>query len=200
MTQVTAPDGSVQQYSYNSLGEVVQSTNALLQTTFYTYNSSGLVTDVLLPDGTSDSYSYDNRGNLLTATGPGGDYSFVYDSLNLPTQINEPNGVVTYTYNVVGQPTQMVETTGSSSFTVNYSYDSLGRLKQITDGSGNNIDTYTYDPAGYLVGEAKGNGTSTTLSVQRRRRAGQPHQLCPGGTTVNSSFAYTYNPSTRSPA
>jgi YD repeat-containing protein len=167
VTSMTAPDGSVQQYTYNSLGEVVEWTNADNQSTLCSYNTNGELTNELFPDGTSNSYSYDDRGNLLTATGPSGDWSFVYNSLNLPTQITEPNGALTYSYNVVGQTTQMVETTGSSTFTVNYLYDALGRLEQLTDANGNNIDTYSYDPAGSLVGEAKATARRRPINTTR---------------------------------
>ena len=49
-------------------------------------------------------------------------------------------------------------------FTTNYSYDTLGRLKSLTDGTGANIITYTYDNVGRLNREDNGNGTYTTYS------------------------------------
>ena len=193
VTSITAPDGSVQQFTFNALGEAVQYTDADGQSTFYTYNNNGQITNETFADGTSDSYTYDNRGNMLTATGPGGDFSAVYNSLNLPTQVTEPDGTIAYSYNIVGQTTKMVETSGSSSFTVNYKYDALGRTEQLTDGNGNNIDTYTYDPAGNVIAEAKGNGTSTKYTFNADEDLTSVTNLAPGGKIVNSSFTYTYD-------
>ena len=185
-----APDGATQQYTYNSLGELVEWTNALGQAATYAYNANGQVTYISLPDTTSDAYTYDSRGNLLTAAGSGGTWSFDYNSLDMPTQVTEPNGTVSITYNVVGQPTQMSDQTG---FTENYGYDAVGRLQEITDGQGNMIESYSYDLAGNLIGETKGNGTSTSYQYNADGELIQLTNLAPGGTTVNSSFTYAYN-------
>ena len=52
----------------------------------------------------------------------------------------------------------------------------MGRLSELTDASGNLIESYAYDPAGNVISETKGNGTSTTLPVQRRRRRHPDHE------------------------
>ena len=62
----------------------------------------------------------------------------------------------------IGERTQSVDQTG---FTVNYAYDSLGRLSELTDGSGNLIVQYTYDAAGNLIQKTNGNGTLYDLHL-----------------------------------
>ena len=65
---------------------------------------------------------------------------------------------------MIGQRTQSVDQTG---FTVNYTYDSLGRLSELTDGSGNLIVQYTYDAAGNLIQKDMGNGTRTVYTTTK---------------------------------
>ena len=188
LLETVNPDGTTQQYVYNNLGEVTSSTDPDGQTITYAYNTNGQLTTENLPDGTSDTYAYDSHGNMLTADGPGGDWSFSYNSQNLPTTITEPNGTLTVQYGIDGNITQIVDQTG---FTVNYLYDSVGRLSELTDGSGNLIESYTYDPAGNVTSETKGNGTSTTYQYNADVAITEITNLAPGGS-INSQIAYTY--------
>ena len=83
----------------------------------------------------------------------------------------------------------MVDQTG---FTVNYAYDAVGRLSQLTDGSGNVIVTYTYDADGRLSQKTNGNGTYTTYQYDADGNVLHLINYAPGGA-VNSRFDYTYN-------
>ncbi len=188
LLEAVNPEGTTQQYVYNALGEVTSSTDADGQTITFAYNTNGQLTTENLPDGTSDTYTYDSHGNMLTADGPGGNWSFNYNSQNLPTTIVEPNGTLTVQYGIDGNITQIVDQIG---FTVNYLYDSVGRLSELTDGSGNLIESYTYDPAGNVISETKGNGTSTTYQYNADGAITEITNLAPGGAT-NSQIAYTY--------
>jgi len=188
LLETVNPDGTTQQYVYNSLGEVTSSTDADGQTITYAYNTNSQLTAENLPGGTSNTYTYDAHGNMLTADGPGGDWSFTYNSQNLPTKIVEPNGTLTVQYGIDGNVTQIVDQTG---FTVNYGYNSVGRLSKLTDGSGNLIESYTYDPAGNISSETKGNGTSTTYQYNADGAVTEITNLAPGGAT-NSQMAYAY--------
>ena len=50
----------------------------------------------------------------------------------------------TYTYDTVGRRSQMVAKQGSTvTQTVNYTYNTLGQLTKLTDGS-NNLDRFLY--------------------------------------------------------
>jgi RHS repeat-associated protein len=189
LLETTNPDGTSQQYVYNSLGEVTSSTDPDGQTITYVYNTSGQLTAEGLPDGTSDTYTYDPNGNMLTADSPAGDWTFTYNSQNLPTTIVEPYGTLTVQYGIDGNITQIVDQTG---FTVNYEYNAIGMLSELTDASGNLIESYTYDPAGNLLSETKGNGTSTTYQYDADGDITEITNLAPSGS-INSQMAYAYN-------
>ena len=81
---------------------------------------------------------------------------------------------------------------GSTGFTTNFSYDSAGRLKELTDGSGNPIVAYTYNAAGQLTYKLNGNGTYTTYQYDADGNVLHLVNYSPG-RPVNSRFDYTYD-------
>ena len=54
---------------------------------------------------------------MLTADGAAGNWSFTYNSQDLPTQITEPNGTLTVQYGIDGNVTQIVDQTGFTTIT-----------------------------------------------------------------------------------
>lgn len=97
-------------------------------------------------------YSYDGVGNLLTVQNPKDSsvtYSVGYDAVNQRKSITYSDGItpnVSYQYDADGQRTQMVDGTGTTT----YSYDSLHRLTQNTNGAGAQV-LYKYDLLGHLT-------------------------------------------------
>ena len=70
----------------------------------------------------------------------------------------------------------------------------MGRLSELTDGSGNLIVQYTYDAAGNLIQKDNGQRHSHHLHLRWRRRRPLDHELCvPDHGTVNSFDDYTYD-------
>ena len=104
-----------------------------------------------------------------------------------------PNGqFLKFTYNTIGQRTQSVDQTG---FTVNYTYDALGRLQELTDGNGNLIVQYTYDAAGNLIQQDNGNGTCTVYTYDADGDVLLDHQLRPP-TTADGQLLRPTTPTT----
>jgi YD repeat-containing protein len=183
------PDGTTQHDVYNDLGEVTSSTDANGQLITFAYNANAQLTAENLPDGTSNTYTFDSHGNMLTADGPGGDWSYTFNSANLPTKVDEPFGSLTVQYGIDGNIVRILDQTG---FTTNYVYDTVGRLSELTDESGNLIESYGYDPAGNVISEIKGNGTSTTYQYNGDGETMEITNLEPGGS-INSLMTYAYN-------
>ncbi len=86
-------------------------------TTQFTHDSNGNVSAVTV-GGATASYQYDDFANLLTAT--------------LPDTGTSAMGVTQYAYDALGDVLYKVFPTGE---TVDYSYDQLGRLTQVQEGS-----------------------------------------------------------------
>jgi RHS repeat-associated protein len=205
LLSVTYADGTSQQYNnYNPLGEAMQFVNANGDAIGYQYNADGLITQENFADGTSYSYVYNAQGNLTQATDAQGNVTkFIYGNASNPTLLTEvdyPDGTwLKFAYNIVGQRTQSVDQTG---FTVNYQYDAVGRLQELTDGSGNLIVQYVYDSAGNLIQKDNGNGTFTVYTYDMDERVASITNYAPStGSTpdepaisaVNSFDKYTYD-------
>ncbi len=187
----TYANGTSESFTYNPLGEAKSFLNANGQPIQYTYNAAGQIATETFADGSSYTYTYDTKGNLSTATDSTGTTTFTYDpTTQLLTKVAYPNGMfLKFTYNAAGQRTSMVDQTG---FTVNYAYDSVGRLYQLTDGSNKPIVTYTYDANGRLSQKVNANGTYTTYQYDPDGNVLHLVNYISGGT-VNSRFDYTYN-------
>jgi RHS repeat-associated protein len=187
----TFADGSSQTSSYDPEGNALSFLNANKQPINYTYNAAGQVLKESFSDGTSYTYTYDAYGNLKTAVDVTGTTTFGYDPVTqLMTSVSYPNGTgLTFSYNAAGQRSKSVDQTG---FTVNYTYDSAGRLNQLTDGSGNTIVIYIYDANGRLSLKTNGNGTYTTYRYDADGNLMHLINYAPSGA-VNSRFDYIYN-------
>jgi RHS repeat-associated protein len=198
LLSIAYPDGTKQSFTYDPLGNPVQTVLQNGDPISYQYNAQGLVTQESFADGTSQTFTYDAHGNLLTANtyDAGGNLTGTtteaYNAANQLLSITYPNGqFLKFTYNAAGQRTQSVD---QSSYKINYAYDTLGRLSELTDGSGNRIVQYTYNNLGQLVKKVNGNGTYTTYTYDANGNLTQEvNYVDSSGTTVNSSFTYTYN-------
>jgi YD repeat-containing protein len=81
-----------------------------------------------------------------------------------------------------------------SGFTVNYTYDAVGRLAALRDGSNTLIVQYTYDVVGRLARKDNGNGTYTTYAYDAAGELLHLVNYAPDAS-VNSRFDYTYDAS-----
>jgi RHS repeat-associated protein len=192
LLDITYPDSSQQQFTYDPTGDLTESVDQNGNATNYIYYSDNLLKEEDLADGSKITFAYDSHRNLISATNSVGTTSFQYDSADRLTEVTYPNGMfLKFTYNAGGQRTQMVDQTG---FTVKYQYDAVGRLSELTDGSGNLIVQYTYDLAGRLIQKNLGNGTYTTYGYDLAGDLTGIINYKPGGTVL-SSYDYTYNAS-----
>ncbi|MHB1558088.1 MAG: RHS repeat-associated core domain-containing protein, partial [Isosphaeraceae bacterium] len=195
LTSVQYPDQSVMGATYDALGDPLSLTDPNGQVTNYTYNSAGQVLSATLADGTKMTYVYDSSGNLTSATDPSGTTGLTYDAAGRLTQVAYPGGAtLQFSYDLDGRRSQMVVTNGKTTLeTVNYSYNALGQLTGLTDGSGNALITYTYNVLGQLAKAVKGDGTSTIYAYDADGNVLSVTNDAAGGKTVDSSFIYTYD-------
>ncbi len=191
LLSTTYADGTSSSSTYDPEGDALSFLNQNGQPISYTYNAAGQVLTEKFSDGSQYTYTYDAHGNMVNAKDSTGTTTFSYDSTTeLLTEVAYPNGLyLKFTYNAAGQRTSIVDQTG---FTTDYVYDTVGRLSQLTDGSGNVIVTYTYDPDGRLGEKVNGNGTYTTYQYDADGNVLHLINFAPDGS-VNSRFDYTYD-------
>jgi RHS repeat-associated protein len=142
----------------------VRKSGSTSQTTTYTYDNAGRLSQVLLPSGTCRDYSFDldsNRTQIQESpTGCAGTFSttasYTYDPTTTLgtdelTKIVAGSNTTNYGYSSDGQTTSQ----GTTSFT----WDGFGRLSTATVGS--NTVTYNYDGADSLSSRVSSSPAST---------------------------------------
>ncbi|WP_375591828.1 carbohydrate-binding protein [Chitiniphilus eburneus] len=145
-------------YAYNTLGELESVTDALGRITGYAYDLAGRVTRVTTPDGREIGFGYDANGNLTAVTPPSRPaHGFDFDNIDLATRYAPPalgEAVVAtrYAYNLDQQPTQIERPDGQ---TIDYGYDTAGRLNTVT--AGEQLIAYDYLTSGQLGSIASGD-------------------------------------------
>ncbi|MFO0805474.1 MAG: RHS repeat-associated core domain-containing protein [Gemmataceae bacterium] len=189
-TAIRYPNGGTERFEYDPLGNPIVAFNRRNQATLRTFDADGRIIRAEYADLPATDFTYDTRGNLLTATDSRGTITLAYDAANRLTRVDYPGGrFLAFTYDTAGRRIQSVDQDG---FTIRYRYDSLGRLAELSDGSGNRIVAYQFDAAGRLARADNGNGTFTTYGYDLAGQLKTLTNFAPGGS-VNSRFAYTYD-------
>ncbi|NLW46279.1 MAG: hypothetical protein GXY86_02915, partial [Firmicutes bacterium] len=182
----TDPLGNTIRYQYDVLGNKIAVTDPRSNgtdgkfTTWYVYDDLNRLYRTVLPDGTppSDPYgnpsgydnpymeiAYDLVGNKIRERDANGvETGYEYDSRNRLVEVVDNRGRIqkTYTYDKKGHPTKV---TDISNNTVTSAYDSLGRLRKVTDPL-TNSEEYQYDAVGNktAVTDARGNTTNCSYN------------------------------------
>ena len=191
LQSVTEPFGNTPMtWSYDALGRVVGTTDALLNSSSFAWDLPGgnRWTD---PLGHSWNYTHDAQGRLTSALDPaGGTTSLTYDALGRPSSSTRPLGDVTsFTYDAVsGQLASLTRGDGTvfdfgytghivlgatlyelahtgypGGATESFGRDAFGNLTDWTDRGGFHW-TATYNSRGEPLTMTNAAGGSTTLS------------------------------------
>lgn len=147
-------------YTHDTSGNVVTQTDALGNTTNFTYepvfNNVATITD---PLGSVRRFSYDERGNLKALSDENGQtIHIVYDEYGQPTVVTDPMGRKTeFNHDSFGH---LVEATDPLGNSVRFRYDVVSRLIEVTDASGSKT-RYVYDRSDRLVEQIDSQGNSS---------------------------------------
>jgi RHS repeat-associated protein len=164
-------------YSYNSFGELLTSTDPNGNTTTNTYDANGnlLTTTTPSPDGGTTpgsvtTFTYNSNGTLSTITDPLSNVTtlayfsngliqyiqdaqshrttYAYDARGNRTSSTDANSKVTgFTYDVMNRLTKI---TYPDTTTVQFGYDYRGRRTSVTDQN-SKVTQYAYDDADHLI-------------------------------------------------
>ena len=156
-------------------------TNYLINQTYnMAYNGFGQLTTVKVGTRNLASYSYAPSNGVLTALtyGNGNTVVYGYDDLERVTHVYYNNSSSpAYTYTYYGEGTLQRLTDSANNRTYEYEYDSLNRLKALTEKyNGSNVQTYSMDHDG------ANRVTSSTYNVSPSWNG-----------TVGSARTYTYS-------
>ena len=167
LTGVTDLDGVETRYTYDGIGQRIQTESGTLKTE-YEYDSVGNLIGQITTGETEIGFRYGyNKNNLLmeetrTENGSSEKSKYTYDKLGQLTAWSRSDGYSeSYTYDPVGNMTAKVTNGTKLSMT----YDAANELKTMESVNGR-ID-YSYDANGNLMGkELNGKQDTYTYSVQ----------------------------------
>ena len=121
----------------------------------FIYDDAGRISQIIDPASNSVRYTYDAAGNLVAYTNRNGNViNDTYDANHYVTSETWYNSVADA--NATQNPTN----------TINYTYDSTGRI--LSESDNNSSDTYQYDAQGDLISttESSVDGPTVTLAYQ----------------------------------
>ncbi len=186
MTRRVAPNGLVETFAYDVLGNMTAHTDFNGKTTTFEYDGNQQVTRKNLPDGTAVAYRYTAAGRRIEA---GGD-SFAYDSRGrLVTETKSDGEVIRYTYDAAGNRTSVTTSAGTTTYT----YDALNRLASVTDADGG-VTTYAYDEVGNRASVTHPNNTQTRYRYDALNRLTKVETVNLASAQVIASYEYTLDP------
>jgi YD repeat-containing protein len=206
LLSVTNSDGSHDYFGYDAVGSLIDAhrDNGADDTSFAYSEGQVAVTDAM---NDTTTYSFDNRGLLLQRQNPlqNGVY-YAYDAnLNLVQTTDTTGQIYQNTYDTEGNLLSSMDPLGHS---VSYSYSSTDdRLASFTDPNGNTT-RYGYDGQGNLTATTYADGTVESLaydpvvnvlSTTNRRGQGIHYTYDTAGNVLTELFpddsqvVYTYD-------
>lgn len=165
----TAPDGTVTTYAYDSAGNVISTTRAIVTqpgqpaTTVVeksSYDTKGNVTSRTNAVGDTSTYLYDAAGQLVQETdSQGRKTAHEYSLRGEKSKTTYPDGrVESWAYDNNGNETQSC----IGSLCTRTAYDALDRATKVTDPMGFVVES-VYDAAGQLASSKDARGNSTAF-------------------------------------
>ncbi|OHA66816.1 MAG: hypothetical protein A3D59_00065 [Candidatus Wildermuthbacteria bacterium RIFCSPHIGHO2_02_FULL_47_17] len=174
----TAASNASASLSYNAIGGVAAEAKNIGGTqyasTTFAYDRQGNQTQVTYPDGREVAYTYDSAGKLadVKTRASGGAWATIlsdidYAAHGAPSLYVYGNGISiprTYDDTKLYRLTRIGDSNSSAVQDIHYTYDAVGNITQITDGSlsgGGKTVLFTYDTLNRLTSASTTAASST---------------------------------------
>jgi RHS repeat-associated protein len=171
-TSLTAPDGSTNTYSYDTLNRLSGLANSWAGTFGFGYDALSRRTSLTRPNGVNTSYSYDSLSHLLSVLHQAG---------------NTTLDGASYTYDLAGNQTS--KGNYLNGLTSNYSYDPLSQLLQVTGGT---TESYSYDAVGNRLSSAGVSSYSYNASNELTSNSSGNYSYDTNGNTLTDASGKSY--------
>ena len=148
-----ANNDSKETYSYDALDQLSSWTNARGNTTMYTRDADGNITEAKASD-IDNQYTYDSNSNETGAKNSGSEISKTYDALNRVVSKTQDGQTVKYAYD---DREFLTDITYPGDKKVYYDINTDGQIMSMTDWN-NHKTTYDYDKNGRIVTTTNWNG------------------------------------------
>ena len=160
---VTDALGNTTVYSFDNRGLLVQVENPLHNIVHYTYDSNFNLTKTTDAAGNEYTNTYDNYGDLLSSTDPLGNtvaYTYLCANDRLASVTDAKGNMTVYGYDGKGN---LTSTSYADGTVESVAYDPIGNVLSATDRKGQ-VTQYTHDPAGNVLTAHFADGTQTTFT------------------------------------
>ena len=143
VTEVTYPDGTTSNLTYDSAGNILTATNRAGKVTTFTYNSRGQVLTVNNAAGGIKTNTYNADGTLATSKTPAGDVTtYTYDTQKRQTKVQyADSSAVSLTWSALDQ---LLTSTDERGKVTKFAFDANSNLKSVTDAL-NQSDALVFD-------------------------------------------------------
>ncbi|MDO4564628.1 MAG: InlB B-repeat-containing protein, partial [Clostridia bacterium] len=194
----TSPEDVVTSYTYNEKGQVTEttvgnSTHYIAAQTEYA-QASALVTAVTDARGNKVSYNYDNNTRLQTTVTDANNnvstysYGNATSMLRLASLTSTDTGKVEYTYDTYGKLTEISRGRTDYKFT----YDAWSRNKTTKVGSVT-LATNNYDSYGRLTSVVYGNGFKVEYEYDELDRTSKIYQKANSSSSSVLTYRFIYD-------
>ncbi len=216
------PDIGNKAYHYNAIGQLTWSAHgssidssttgcdiavAVQDKTSYQYDYNGNTDLIIYGDGTaSRDYSYDKNGNVKTISATGYSQSYNYNSANLLDDetlvVNGKTFTLDYGYDALGNLSQLTYPDGLAP--VSYAPNALGQPTQaIRQYANYSTDVFvnagvSYYPNGMVNHFTYGNGATHTTTLNSRQIPEQLHDQFYNNDQLHFSYTYDANSNIKS--
>ena len=174
---LVAPDGSSNNYQYDTLNRLTTLTNSLTGQFGFGYDALSRRTQLTRPNGINTNYNYDSVSHLLSVLHQAG--STTLDGAS-------------YGYDYAGNRTS--KTNYLNGITSNYGYDAIYELQQVTQG-GSTTESYSYDAVGNRLSSLGMNPYSYNPSNELTATPSGSYTYDANGNTLSdpSGKSYTWD-------
>jgi RHS repeat-associated protein len=173
-TSLTAPDGSITTYGYDTLNRLNGLANSWAGSFGFSYDALSRRTQLTRPNGVNTNYSYDSLSHLLSVLHQAG--------------VNTLDGA-SYTYDPAGNRT--AKTNYLNGTTSNYTYDQLYELTQVTQGA-STTESYSYDPVGNRLSSSGVPNYSYNVSNELTSNSTGSYTYDANGNTLTDASGKSY--------
>ena len=163
--RITYPDGSVEQFGFDSLNNMISHTDRNNDTTWYVYDGYYLQKEIQPLDGVSAYSEAADQDNYAIM-------EYIYDPdavkkgsvQKIYNQLNDAYNYTAYEYNEIGEIACETRYIDGTAYNTQYFYDNVHRLTKQIDPDGT-VTEYVYNLAGEVIRTTVTNGS--VVSVNR---------------------------------
>jgi len=198
LLSVTDAQGNITTYEYDDFGRVTAQQSPATGSNTYQYDNADNLTSSTDARNITTQYQYDqaNRVTQISYPNAGKDISLTYTNASLPNTVSHSSGQSHSVYNSFNELIQQTDTLNGQSFSVDYDYNTNGKLSLITYPNGTQVQ-YQYTNERISNVTLLQSGTSTVLASNMSYQPFGPlNQLTYGnGIQLSKTYNTAYQPS-----